>query len=128
MLLQQHCLAHGPSPPRLCLCPACAARTIAATGVGPWGSRGALVGAGSPARAVQLRPTGRALGAAPSPLLPLHTPERAEGRRAAGGAMTPSWPLQQDTRWQQPCPESRSKVLPQNWGKDWGWTGLRAGW
>lgn len=90
----------------------------------PWlpleqGSRGTLVGVGGPAEVMGFRSTGRVLGVAPSPLLPVHTPERAEGRQAACGGTVPSWLLQQDTRQQQPGPESRREVLPK--------TGVRTG-
>lgn len=85
MLLQQHCPAHGPSPPRLCLCPACAARTIAATGVGPWASRGALVGAGSPARVVELHPIRKGTGGCPIAPSPVAYPREGRGQAGSGG-------------------------------------------
>lgn len=78
------------------------------------------MGAGSHARVVGLCLTGRAPGAAPSPLLLLHIPGRAEGRKAACHEMAPFWPLHQDTQQQQMGPERRREVLPQNWGKDGG--------
>lgn len=70
--------AAQPMPLWLCLCPDCTARTMAATGAGPRESWGALVGLGNPGAS-----SPPSLGAASSPLLPVPTPEQAEGRQAA---------------------------------------------
>jgi len=62
---------------------------------------------------------------APSP----GAPRRAERGRAGSVRGDGSfWPLQRHAWQQQPGPESRREVLPQNWAMDWDGTGLRAGW